>query len=183
MNEIDIVLLDQRELPTILKDIVVLESSLDTKEKLALSGAELRTETETEHTVLGSDKTVLVKQTTVPVVAFPELTLTGFPMVADLAEKLESIAIFERMLIADCSVQCRREQESGIDCKFTLSGSTKGNDGTYECDKKLLHGLLVEMEFILIEQLLEYVSVKAVCIEDILILNGESDDSTAYLVL
>lgn len=70
MNEIDIVLLDQRELPTILKDIVVLESSLDTKEKLALSGAELRTETETEHTVLVSDKTVLVKQTTVPVVAF-----------------------------------------------------------------------------------------------------------------
>lgn len=61
MDEIDIVLLDQRELPAVLKDVIVFKASFDVEKELSLSGAELRAETEAEHTVFVADETVLVE--------------------------------------------------------------------------------------------------------------------------
>ncbi len=52
MQEVDVVLLDQRKLPTVLKDIAVFKAGFHTEEELLLGGSELRPQTEAEHTVL-----------------------------------------------------------------------------------------------------------------------------------
>ncbi len=143
MNEIDIILLYQRELPAVLKYIIIFKSGFKSYKELTFHSPEPRAETEAEHTVLVSGETVLVENAAVPIISFPELTFSGFPVVADLTEKLKGIAVFERVLISDSGIKSRWKKESGIDCKLTLSRSPKGDDGTYECDKELLHGLLV----------------------------------------
>ena len=104
-------------------------------------------------------------------------------MVADFAEQLHGIAVGKRMLITDSGVQSGGEKEAGIDGEFSLCGCAERYDGTYQCYKNLLHGLLVYMGLICERKFLEDVRVKAAGIENILILDGQRDDATAYLVL
>ena len=45
VQEVDVVLLDQRELPTVLEDIIVFKTGFRAEEELSFYGSELRPET------------------------------------------------------------------------------------------------------------------------------------------
>lgn len=83
MQEVYVVLLDQRELPAVLKDIAIFKAGFHTEEELLLSGSELRTQSEAEHTVLVAYQSLLIDQSAIPVVTLPEAAAGGFlPMIS-----------------------------------------------------------------------------------------------------
>ena len=115
MQEVHIVLLYQRELPATPEHIAVFKSALDADEEVMPDSPELRSETETEHTVLVTGEAMLIDDAAVPIVAFPEIVAgRSLPVVAHLPEDFHGIAVGQRMLVADGSVERRGEQEAGI---------------------------------------------------------------------
>lgn len=78
MQEVDVVLLDQRKLPAVLKYIAVFKAGFHTEEELLLGGTELRTETEAEHAVLVTNQSLLIDQSAIPVVTLPNRQQVGF---------------------------------------------------------------------------------------------------------
>ena len=91
MQEVDVVLLDQRKLPAVLKDIAVFKPGFQPEEELLLGRSELRSETEAEHTVLVTCQAVLVEDAAVPIIAFPEVVL--LPVVAHFTEEFHRISV------------------------------------------------------------------------------------------
>ena len=82
MQEVDVVLLEQRKLPAVLKDIAVFKAGFHTEEELLLGGTELGTETEAERTVLVTYQSLLIDQSAIPIVTLPKSAAGGFlPMV------------------------------------------------------------------------------------------------------
>lgn len=133
MQEIDVVLLDQRKLPAVLKDIAVFKTGFHTEEELLLGGTELRTETDAEHAVLVTYQSLLIDQSAISIVALPESATGGFlPMVPHFAVDFHGIAIAQRMLVTYHRIQGIREQETGIQREFlVLCGCRKHRKRTY----------------------------------------------------
>ncbi len=71
----------------------------------SLHRSELRAEADTEAAVLVTVQTVFVDYTAVPVIAFPELTLARFPVIANLSIDLHGVAVGERPLVANGGVE------------------------------------------------------------------------------
>ena len=121
MQEVDVVLLDQRKLPTVLKDIAVFKAGFHTEEELLLGGSELRPQTEAEHTVLVTYQSLLIDQSAIPVVTLPEAAAGGFlPMIPHFTLDFHGIAIAQRMLVTYHRIQGVRKQETGIQREFLV---------------------------------------------------------------
>ena len=121
MQEVDVVLLEQRKLPAVLKDIAVFKAGFHTEEELLLGGTELRTETEAEHAVLVTNQSLLIDQSAIPVVTLPKSATGGFlPMVPHFTVDFHGIAIAQRILVTNHRIQGIREQETCIQREFLV---------------------------------------------------------------
>ena len=134
MQEVDVVLLEQRKLPAVLKDIAVFKAGFHTEEELLLGGTELRTETEAKYAVLVTYQSLLIDQSAIPIVTLPEPATGGFlPMIPHFTVDFHGIAIAQRMLVTNHRIQGIRKQETGIQREFLiLGGCRKHGKRTYE---------------------------------------------------
>ena len=126
MQEVDVVLLEQRKLPAVLKDIAVFKAGFHTEEELLLGGTELGTETEAERTVLVTYQSLLIDQSAIPIVTLPKSAAGGFlPMDPHFTIDFHGIAIALRMLVTYHRIQGVRKQETGIQREFLVLGGCR----------------------------------------------------------
>jgi hypothetical protein len=112
MKETHIILLDDRKLYSTREDTVVFQSSLHAKEIIPGVGAEDGADTQSQPGVLEASDALLIEQSAVPIVVFPEnftaypaTDRVSMPAVANLTEELHGIAILELPFITGSDIQ------------------------------------------------------------------------------
>jgi hypothetical protein len=130
MKETHIILLDDRKLYSTREDAVIFQSSLHAKEIIPGVGAENGTDTQAQTGVLEASDALLIEQSAVPIVVFPEdftaypaTDRVSVPAVANLAEELHGIAILQLPFIAGSDIQRGVKKKSGIDVYIPVAFS------------------------------------------------------------
>ena len=130
MEEVHLVLLNDRELHPVWEHIVIFKASLQSKEVTACMSTTFRADTEPQCGVLESFEILLVEDSTAPVIVFLEhipadfsTTRVTVPSVAHLAEHLHGIRIGQFMFIAERGIHCAVEKEATADVEVLVTVS------------------------------------------------------------